>query len=1134
VTQLTKTLLYLCARLLAGVVVVAVMAMPVVAVAYAAGNPFTTEVLDRLGDRSVDDRTIIKILSIAFYVCWGWFCAPALHQLVTAGRRPRRAEPRPPTPPPHRARSVVAAPVEPLPGPRGLLARLARFAVSGAAVAAVVTGPGSAKVAAAPTTVAAVATAPAARGASETTSNRPAPDDVTSIVATHRDTPYALARKYFPAEHVDGVRDEIVELNLGRPLPDGTMYRGGGFPAGWNVLIPTPEPSRADGDPTPPHTTGPAGPAQLVAPEVSVEIEAGDTLWDRSRRRLIDAGVDSGREATGRYLAEVIDSNQGVTDDPNLIFPGQRIVLPAIHRPHEPPTNTITPVASDLTRHTVVDGDTVWAILDRRFGHVDTGMVARAADWNGLEDPDLILPGQVLWLPDSLADSAPPPATPTPGPASGIPRSRQRESRSPEPTTAPPPASSPPRLIPEPTTSIDARFSPSRTRAVPEPVVTSPPVVTAEHSTPAATTVPVSNGAGPVQDETSGLFDLSVRTVWWQVPMGLLLAAGLVTMARRLRLRRLAVIEPGQQLAEPSATTAGVELAATVTAADRIELLVEILRTLTLHARRSEKPIPVRVVEVHPDRVEVLFTEPASCPPPGWSTVDGGTCWIHPMTAPVTKPVRQLVTPALVTLGYREGGGEVLLDLETAGSLALTGDRTAALGVARSMTLELATYPLGVAADLCPIGFTVEGIEHCDRVWRDTTITRAVRVAGETLERTAATGATSLIAARAATDRDQGLLDPQIFIVDTAALCNDDLMLLDELLELCQPQAGAAVVTIGGHPHAREVIHLDRHDRATWSGTTLRPPVVDTDAETEAAEMLAHEAAAPVEPRTPSPVVADLIASEPLDTDPIVQVTVSPDGDHDNFADAAVVGYRYEPPDHDVLVQVLGEVTIHGRDVHTADEIELLTLLTCLREERPNVYTISNLLDTELAPNAIQSRVSRLRRKLGVGSDGHDLLPPAATGRGSPSRYHVSPRVLTDVELIDHRYHTSLHLHPSDALDVLRDGLSLFTGPSFRARKGYDWVFTEPVQARIYNVVTDYAKRLMDLAFAGNDIPLVLEAARCAGHVINDPVVELPVQRLIRDLAEASGDPDLAASAAEARRRLIQHIDDNDPLVEDQ
>ena len=37
---------------------------------------------------------------------------------------------------------------------------------------------------------------------------------------------------------LDAARDEILGLNLGRVLPDGTAYRGGGFPAGWDVIVP--------------------------------------------------------------------------------------------------------------------------------------------------------------------------------------------------------------------------------------------------------------------------------------------------------------------------------------------------------------------------------------------------------------------------------------------------------------------------------------------------------------------------------------------------------------------------------------------------------------------------------------------------------------------------------------------------------------------------------------------------------------------------------------------------------------------------------------------------------------------------------------------------------------------------------
>ena len=191
-----------------------------------------------------------------------------------------------------------------------------------------------------------------------------------------------------------------------------------------------------------------------------------------------------------------------------------------------------------------------------------------------------------------------------------------------------------------------------------------------------------------------------------------------------------------------------------------------------------DDPPPVRAVEFDDDRVEVLFADPAPFPPTGWTSSNGGHSWLHRITANEPAPsVRQLVTPALVTLGRRAGGGEVLLDIETAGSTSLIGARPACLGMARSIALELATYPLGVPMDVCLIGLDVDGVEHCDRTWTNTTMARAVRVAREMLERTAATGAPSLLAARAATDDDEGLLDPQVFIVDRESLSDPDVAL---------------------------------------------------------------------------------------------------------------------------------------------------------------------------------------------------------------------------------------------------------------------------------------------------------------------------------------------------------------------
>ena len=239
-----KQLARYAARLAAGVLVLAIMIGPIVAVAAVAGNPFPADLFSRISGRNVNDATIIKLLSLCFYACWAWFCLPALRQLLptrhaqvrtrTASRRPGTA-----ATPAAAPRPTVAGPMR---GPRGALARLARFAVSSAAaVTSLTAGAGVAH--ASPTVRPAAAVAAVVAAAADSpnlTASTPTPatNAATTVEARHRDTPYAIASRHFSADQLDAARDEILELNLGRVLPDGTTYRGGGFPAGWDVIVP--------------------------------------------------------------------------------------------------------------------------------------------------------------------------------------------------------------------------------------------------------------------------------------------------------------------------------------------------------------------------------------------------------------------------------------------------------------------------------------------------------------------------------------------------------------------------------------------------------------------------------------------------------------------------------------------------------------------------------------------------------------------------------------------------------------------------------------------------------------------------------------------------------------------------------
>lgn len=95
------------------------------------------------------------------------------------------------------------------------------------------------------------------------------------------------------------------------------------------------------------------------------QVQAGDTLWGISRR--YDTTV------------EAIAALNGIRD-PNRIYVGEILKIPK--------------AVQDSTTYTVVPGDTLWAIAVR----YDTTVEA-IADLNGLRNPNLIYPGELLRIP---------------------------------------------------------------------------------------------------------------------------------------------------------------------------------------------------------------------------------------------------------------------------------------------------------------------------------------------------------------------------------------------------------------------------------------------------------------------------------------------------------------------------------------------------------------------------------------------------------------------------------------------------------------------------------------------------------------------------------------------------------------
>ncbi|RMF81289.1 MAG: LysM peptidoglycan-binding domain-containing protein [Chloroflexi bacterium] len=104
----------------------------------------------------------------------------------------------------------------------------------------------------------------------------------------------------------------------------------------------------------------------------------------------------------------------------NLIFAGQRLVIPGTSggqqpAPAPPPQNP-PPQAppAEATTYTVVRGDTLGSIA-RRFGTT----IQAIASANGIANPNLIFPGQVLTISGSTVPAPAPGPAPAPPPSSG-------------------------------------------------------------------------------------------------------------------------------------------------------------------------------------------------------------------------------------------------------------------------------------------------------------------------------------------------------------------------------------------------------------------------------------------------------------------------------------------------------------------------------------------------------------------------------------------------------------------------------------------------------------------------------------------------------------------------------------------
>ena len=128
---------------------------------------------------------------------------------------------------------------------------------------------------------------------------------------------------------------------------------------------------------------------QLADLPTSYTVQAGDHLWAIAERIY----------GSGYNWVDIAQEND--LTDPDGLAVGQQLNIP-VAAVREPITvaqaeQTVFGPAIESSTYTVQEGDHLWGIAVRTYG--DGYQWVKIASENGLEDPDLIHPGNVLQLP---------------------------------------------------------------------------------------------------------------------------------------------------------------------------------------------------------------------------------------------------------------------------------------------------------------------------------------------------------------------------------------------------------------------------------------------------------------------------------------------------------------------------------------------------------------------------------------------------------------------------------------------------------------------------------------------------------------------------------------------------------------
>ncbi|MFG2894896.1 LysM peptidoglycan-binding domain-containing protein [Streptomyces sp. NPDC048248] len=447
----------------------------------------------------------------------------------------------------------------------------------------------------------------------------------------------------------------------------------------------------------------------------------GETLWDLAEHYLGD----------GRRHADIRALNPGLPQTATLPT-GTTVNLPAdasgVHTDLAAAAPASTQQEAKTETYTVAAGDSLSGIAQKKLGDGDRWTDIYAENKDTIHDPDLIYPGERVDLPPQATpgppgehskhdqDTAPKHEDSAPEPDNGsdaAPHHEHQEHGGDAADAKPAPAA--------PDASDEKAGGQQGHTAAPQREPSAPETAepTAPHSPTKATPAP--HQPAPTADSTQASTG-QIAAIGGGVLAAALLSAvatrRVLQQRRRHRGRRIKLPEEGAAATEQHLRTAEAALDTT--------MLDGALRTAAVHLTAADRELPpLSAAVIGPREIVLHLTEPAA-PVAPFSAAPDAQRWTCPTRGGELLPQEQTDDvespyPTLASLGWDEQGHLILLDLENAGHLHLTGvDRHRML---RTLALELAATEFADHLTVSAVGQSAPGlreelpervIEHAD------------------------------------------------------------------------------------------------------------------------------------------------------------------------------------------------------------------------------------------------------------------------------------------------------------------------------------------------------------------------------------------------------------------------------------